>query len=60
MAACAQNIKKIALILAQEGGKRLSGCLNGHLRQIWTILSALCKTPFQCSEKLAMPTEAVC
>lgn len=60
MAACAQNIKKIALILAQTGGKRLHGCIKVYLKQIWATLKALCATRFQGSEKSAVPAAAFC
>lgn len=60
MAACAQNIKKIALLLDREGVERLPALVYRLLERICADLKDLIEPIFQRLEKTEGPSPAIC
>ncbi len=60
MAACAQNIKKIALLLDREGGKRLFASISALLERICIHLSALHKPTVESRPASFAPLASLC
>jgi transposase len=60
MAACAQNIKKMALLLDRERSERLLAFIYRLMGLISAHLNTLCETFFERPEKTNQPTVALC